>query len=151
MTKISNSFADLLDEQNTKGGTGFERVSRLLNVYKRTFREFHHFHVLDAQFNIVFDTEYPDTPYLDEYFKANSRVLDIFISVIQAGISDRSVNISFKGDRNIAERASHMFLNVLNSYVEKLSLRKQLMEAEQQIPLENELDDFIDYLIQSLH
>lgn len=43
-----------------------------------------------------------------------------------------------------------MFLNVLNSYVEKISLRRTLMEGEQGISMEEELRDVISFLIESL-
>lgn|GEM_PF-2460849 len=149
MTKISNSFADFLLETEKREGSGFERMSRLLHVYLKTFRDFHEYHVLDAQFNTLFDKEYPDSPHLEKYFAANSRVLHIFISVFASAIEDGSIKAPlFEGKRD-PRRTAHMVLNVMNSYVEKLSLRKQLMEEEQGISMEEELKDLVDFLSES--
>ncbi|MDA3809310.1 MAG: TetR/AcrR family transcriptional regulator [Spirochaetaceae bacterium] len=143
MTKISNSFADLLLEEDRENETGIVRISRLLNVYNKSFREFPEYHRLDAQFNILFDKKYPGSHHLEKYFAANTRVLDIFISIFKDGVKDGTIDVN-------PEKTAHMFLNVMNSYVEKLSLRKHLMEEEQGISMENELNELINYLIDSL-
>lgn len=148
MTKISRSFGDLLSQADDSGLTGMERVSRLLNVYKRTFRDFRNYHILDGQFNILFDRSYPESKYLTEYFQANSRVLDIMTEPFEKGNLDGTIRCGSAAD---ARGKARMFLNVLNSYVEKLSLRKELMEREQGIELDSELDSFIDFLTESLH
>lgn len=145
MTRISRSFGDLLSEADDPALSGIERAERLLGVYSRSYREFHNYHVLDAQFNVMFDKTYPESPYLEDYFKANKRVLDIFTEMFSSGFKDGTIKGLSDG-----ETAAHMFLNVLNSYVEKLSLRKELMEREQGISMDEELDRFISYLIESL-
>ena len=43
-----------------------------------------------------------------------------------------------------------MLLNVINSFVEKLSLRRKLMEEKQQVSLKYELNDFLVFLKKSL-
>ena len=150
MTKISNRFADLLLHEDRRDAPPIERIERLLNVYKKTYMEFNHYHILDAQFNILFDKSYPDSSYVTEYFKANKRVFDIFVSVFEEGLKDQSLKMPSTGKKANAELTAHMFLNIINSYVEKISLRKKLMEEEQGISMDEELNSFIDYLIESL-
>jgi len=41
------------------------------------------------------------------------------------------------------ENSAYMFLNVINSYAEKISFRQMLMEDEQGISIDEELRDFI--------
>jgi len=150
MTKISDSFANLLLEADDSEKSGIERADLLFNVYKKSFREYKNYHILDAQFNIIFDRNYPDTPYLDKYFDANKRVLNIFISIFKEGFKDKTIKIPYGTGQLDPLKAAYMFLNVINSYVEKISLRKTLMEEEQGISMEEELRDFIQYLIESL-
>ncbi|MBN2658686.1 MAG: TetR/AcrR family transcriptional regulator [Spirochaetales bacterium] len=150
MTRISRSFGDLLEQNDDTSASGIARAEKLLSVYKKSYREYHNYHVLDGQFNVLFDKEYPDSPYLAEFFRANDRVLEIFTDMFRMGFSDGTIRFPGKDKDPDPEQSAHMFLNVLNSYVEKLSLRKELMEKEQNISMDEELDRFIDYLAASL-
>ena len=150
MTKISNRFADLLLESDDLGKIGIERADLLFSVYRKSFKEYKNYHILDAQFNIIFDREYPDSPYLDKYFYANKRVLNVFISLFKDGYRDKTIMVPQSAGEMNPEKSAYMFLNVINSYVEKISLRQMLMEDEQGISMDEELRDFINYLIESL-
>lgn len=150
MTRISRSFGDLLEQADDRSLPGLKRAEALLGVYRKTFREYHNYHVLDGQFNMLFDRKYPETPYLEEYFRANGRILDLMTAVFDGGLADGSLSLSRSGITGSSRETARMFLNVLNSYVEKLSLRRELMEREQGISLEEELDRLITYLVESL-
>lgn len=149
MTRISRSFGELLKEADDAGLSGIDRAARLLGVYKESYRKYHSYHVLDGQFNVFFHKEYPETPYLQEYYEANTEVLDIFSNMFSSGFIDGTISMRGKSSLD-AESAAHMFLNLINSYVEKISLRKELMEREQGISMDDELDLIIDYLVDSL-
>jgi len=150
MTRISRSFGDFLLQSDDPSLTGIDRASALLGTYRQTFRDFRKYHVLDGQFNVMFDRKYPDSPYLQDYFKANSRVLSILTDIFKSGFRDGTIKVRRSESGISPEETARMFLNVLNSYVEKLSLRKELMEREQEISLERELDRFIDFLVESI-
>lgn len=150
MTKISNSFADLLLSDDDPGETAIIRAEKLFSVYKKSFERYNEYHILDAQFNVIFDREYPDSPHVKKYFEANSRVLEIFTSLFSDGFKDGTLNVPETDGKMDPEQSAHMFLNVINSYVEKISLRKALMEEEQGISMKEELSRFINYLIESL-
>ncbi|MBB6480221.1 TetR/AcrR family transcriptional regulator [Spirochaeta isovalerica] len=150
MTRISRSFGELLEKADDPSASGIVKAERLLGVYKHSYREYHNYHVLDGQFNVMFDKEYPDSPYLTDFFRANSRVLEIFTEMFRKGFSDGSIRFPGQVSAPDPEQSAHMFLNVLNSYVEKLSLRKELMEKEQNISMDEELNRFVDYLVASL-
>ncbi|MDA3958354.1 TetR/AcrR family transcriptional regulator [Oceanispirochaeta sp.] len=150
MTRISRSFGELLHQTDDPSLTGIERAAALLGSYRRTFRDFHSYHVLDAQFNVMFDRKYPESPYLQDYFEANHRVLSILRDVFESGFGDGTIRVPRMEKEVSPGETAGMFLNVLNSYVEKLSLRKELMEHEQGISLEKELDRFIDFMVESI-
>ncbi|MBI9101563.1 MAG: TetR/AcrR family transcriptional regulator [Spirochaetales bacterium] len=147
MTGISLSFGDLLNEkaEETKSLSGFKQVEKLLGIYNRSYSEFRSYHLLDAQFNLMFCEAYPDTPLLAEYFQANQRVLEILSEAVGKGMGDGSIK-----SRLSARRTAGLLLNTVNSYVEKISIRKKLMEEEQGIRMEEELRSFIDLLISAL-
>ena len=101
MTGISESLGNLLEAE---AGTSFKnnghsRLHKLLKVYSRTFREFRSYHRLDAQFNLMFRTSYPETPLLEDYFKANKRVLDVVTEAVSAGLADGSVKSELNAER----------------------------------------------------
>lgn len=150
MTRISQKFTDLLKQADDPSASGIVRAGKLLGVYKHSFQKYHNYHVLDGQFNVLFDKNYPESIYLSQYFQANTKVLDLIQDMFEKGFKDGSISIPGGQALPDPEQAAHMFLNVLNSYVEKLSLRKALMEREQGISMNEELDRFIDYLVESL-
>lgn len=147
MTGISRKFGRLLEdaENGQPDSDGFSVLKNILNVYNYTFSEYRHYHVLDAEFNMMFCRQYPESAELEEYFTANSRVLEIMSTAILAGFKDGSIQSAMS-----AERLAGMLLNALNSYIEKISLRKDLMEREQKISLEDELNEYINYLVEAL-
>jgi len=150
MTQISNTFADLLEEQISSGQSGFDQLKKGLWLYQYTFREKRRYHQLDAEFNHLFAKAYPDSPRLERYYKANLRVFNYFKKALALGIKDGSLSLPSGLGSSQGDEAVHMLLNVINSYVEKLSLRKDLMEQEQGIALEEELERFLGFLLGSL-
>lgn len=150
MTRISLLFGDYLEENERLEASGLERVKSLFNVYNKTFSEYQYYHILDAQFNILFDQKYPDSPYLMNYFEANRRILSIFANAFKVGLSDKSIKLPYFTGADSGVKAARMFLNVINSYVEKLTLRQLLMEREQEVNMTTELEDFINYLVETL-
>ncbi len=147
MIKIIRRFGDLLGEaaDETSVETGLMRVRRLMSIYNKTFEKYRIYHILDAQFNALFCESYPDSPLIEEYFGVNTRVLRILSTAVGTGIDDGSISSPLS-----AERTAGMLLNAVNSYVEKISLRKGLMEEEQGIKMEDELEDYINFLIGGL-
>lgn len=147
MSGISSDFGELLEEAAGAGWeqTGVERLAGLLDVYNKTYSDYRNYHLLDAQFNLMFSKRYPEGPLLDEYFKANRKVLAIVTEAIAAGFEDGSINSALS-----AARAAGLLLNAINSYVEKISLRGDLMEQEQGIRMEDELQEYILILLRAL-
>jgi AcrR family transcriptional regulator len=150
MTRISNGFADLLKERCLPTLNGYEQVRACLDLYRYTFKYLRPYHVLDGQFNTLYDRSYPESSRLKEYFSANKRVFDAMKAAFLKGQEDETVKLPLTRGENCIERSVHMILNVTNSFVEKLSLRMDLMEQEQQLSLEEELEDFLTFLTASL-
>ncbi|MDC7222964.1 MAG: TetR/AcrR family transcriptional regulator, partial [Spirochaetales bacterium] len=140
MTRITHRFAQLLEERNAPPLSGYERLAECVNFYRDSFTTYHRYHVLDAQFNNIFTETYPDSPWLEEYYQANRRIFSALRSPFEAGLADGTIRLPLTGENGL-ERTVHMFLNVTNSYMEKLSLRRGIMEKEQKISLETELAD----------
>jgi len=147
MTGICLHFGDLLENEVKKNRNlnGWEQLRELLFVYNHTFKNNRNYHLLDAQFNLMFSHSYPNTPLVEDYFRSNTRVLMIFQTTITTGIRDGSITSNLS-----PERTAGMILNGINAYVEKISLRKTLMEAEQGIELEEELKNFLTFITDSL-
>jgi AcrR family transcriptional regulator len=148
MTRITCRFADALEKQNNPDLSGYEQLKRCLIFYRDSFSGYHKYHVLDAQFNGIFTHSYPDSPRLTEYYAANKRVFSAFQSVFEVGLTDKSIKLPLRGEKAL-KRTVHMFLNVTNSYMEKLSLRRDIMEGELHISLKEELTDYTDFLLES--
>ncbi|HAK45600.1 MAG TPA: hypothetical protein DCO79_06735 [Spirochaeta sp.] len=147
MTGINRQFGDLLEQsaEASASVSGLQRLKNLLDLYNRTYCEYRRYHLLDAQFNLMFSESYPDTPLLAEYYSVNKRVLEIVTKAVAAGINDGSINTDAT-----AERLAGLLLNAVNSYVEKISIRGQLMEAEQGISMKDELQEFLKLLLSGL-
>ena len=120
MTGIGIHFGDLLETAAAGNSDmkGIERLENLLDVYNKTYRDYRNYHLLDAQFNLMFSDSYPEGPHLDEYFAANRRVLQIVTEVVSAGFDDGSIKSELP-----PERLAGLLLNAINSYVEKISIR----------------------------
>ena len=147
MAGISLHFAGLLKEaaKKAEADSGKEQLKAILEVYNRTFSEYRNYHRLDAEFNILFSNSYPDTPIIDEYFAANRQVLDCVRGAVDSGLCDGSIESDLP-----AGTIAGMLLNTLNSYVEKISLRGELMEFEQGLILKEQLEQFITLLLRAL-
>jgi AcrR family transcriptional regulator len=146
LVRIVTLFREYMDKELSDAGTDtFAQICAILSSYEKTMQTNREEHKFFGLFNAFFTGTYPEDEFVKEYYSSSQAITEQLVILMRAGQKAGVVRTDMK-----PELLAGTMLNGLNGLCEKISLRKEQMEVEQQMSMDDVIHCHIEILIHGI-